>query len=189
MVLRAVVLIASAMLVMGTQDLSAQDVATTPVQVPPETGLRRGFWFSGGLGYGNLGCGACGGRDGSYSGGLALGGTINQKVVIGVGTNGWYQSQNGVTISTGTLTALVRYYPSAMHGLFLLGGIGGGTIHAEAPGFGSDTETGMGFLLGLGYDIRVGSNVSLTPYGNGFAVRTHSSDANVIEIGLGITLH
>ena len=51
-------------------------------------------------------------------------------------------------------------------GRLLLGGLGLGTIYAEIDGFGSDTETGAGALLGLGWDIRVGSNVSLTPSWN-----------------------
>lgn len=208
MVLRAMALAASiaAPLVMGQHDLSAQDVpaprdSTNPIVNPapvddPRSAsatqnkhLRKGLWFSGGVGYGSLGCQGCIGRDGSYSGGLALGGTISQKVVVGVGTNGWYQSQNGVTASTGTLTAMLRYYPSAIGGLFLLAGIGAGNIHVHIPGLVRATETGMGFLLGMGYDIRVGPGVSLTPYWNGFAVRTHSSDSNVGQIGLGFTVH
>jgi hypothetical protein len=43
--------------------------------------------------------------------------------------------------------------------------------------------------VGLGYDIRVGQNVSLTPYWNGFAASTSNADANVGQIGLGVTVH
>jgi hypothetical protein len=170
-------------------------LASTPKPFPPDapatqdTRSRKGFWFSAGLGFGSLGCQDCTGREGSYSGGLALGGTLSQKVIIGVGTNGWYKSVNGVTLSAGTLTALIRFYPSYTGGFFLLGGIGVGSIHTQVAGFGSATETGGGVLLGLGYDIRVGNNVSLTPYWNGFAVRTSNSDANVGQIGLGITFN
>ncbi len=72
---------------------------------------------------------------------------------------------------------------------FLLGGLGLGTIHAEIDGFGSDTETGAGALLGLGYDIRVGNDVSLTPFWNGFAASNSNADANVGQLGLSVTLH
>jgi len=150
---------------------------------------RSGFWLNVGMGYGSLGCQDCIGREGSYSGGLALGGTLSQKVVIGVGTNGWYKSEGGVSLSAGTLTALIRFYPSSTGGFFLLGGLGVGTVRIEIAGFGSANETGGGALLGLGYDIRVGSNVSLTPYWNGFAVKTSNTDANIGQIGLGITVH
>jgi hypothetical protein len=54
------------------------------------------------------------------------------------------------------VVALVRFHPSATGGFFLLGGLGLGTIHLEVDGFGNDTETGGGALLGLAYDIRMG---------------------------------
>ena len=150
---------------------------------------REGFWFNGGMGYGSLGCDGCSGREGALSGGLAIGGTLSQKLLIGAGTNAWSKSENGATLTVGTLTALVRFYPSASGGLFLLGGLGLGSVHAEISGFGSDTETGVGALVGIGYDFRVGSNVSLTPYWNGFAASTSNTDMNVGQLGLGVTLH
>ncbi len=150
---------------------------------------REGFWFNGGLGYGSLGCQDCGSREGSLSGGLAIGGTLSKKLLLGVGTNGWTKSENGAQLTVGTLTALARFYPSATGGFFLLGGLGVGTIHASATGFQSATETGVGALIGLGYDIRVGNNVSLTPFWNGFAMSSSNSDANVGQLGLGITVH
>jgi hypothetical protein len=152
------------------------------------TRAREGFWFNAGLGYGTLGCQDCG-REGSVSGGVALGGTLSQKVLLGVGTNGWTKSENGATLTVGTVTALMRFYPSATGGLFLLGGLGVGTIRAEVDGFGSDSETGLGALVGVGYDIRIGHNVSLTPFWNGFAMSSSNSDANVGQLGLGITVH
>jgi outer membrane protein with beta-barrel domain len=150
---------------------------------------RQGFWFNIGLGYGSLGCQDCSGRTGSLSGGLALGGTLSQKVVIGGGTNGWTKSENGATLTVSTLTALIRFYPSPTGGFFLLGGLGVGQIHGSVTGFGSATETGAGVVLGLGYDIRVGNNLSITPFWNGFAMNSSNSDANVAQIGLGLTVN
>ena len=166
-------------------------------EMPPEAGekaapgkhRRDGFWFNGGLGYGSLGCEDCDGRTGAVSGGLALGGTISQKVLLGVGSNGWTKSENGAELTVGTLLAVIRFYTSDTGGFFLLGGLGVGSIHGEVSGFGSDTETGYGALVGLGYDIRVGDNVSLTPFWNGFAVRTSYDDANVGQLGLSVTVH
>ena len=163
-------------------------VRTAP-SVEPNRHRREGFWFNLGLGYGSLGCDDCTDREGGLSGGLQLGGSVSPKVLLGGATTGWSKSEGGVTLTTGTLVALVRFYPSATGGFFLLGGLGLGTIHLEVDGFGSDTETGGGALLGLGYDIRVGGNVSLTPYWNGFAARTSNADANVGQVGLSITLH
>ncbi len=150
---------------------------------------RNGFWFNGGLGFGSLGCEDCEARETGPSGGLSLGGTISQKFLLGVGTSGWTKSENGVTLTAGTLDARVRFYPSATGGFFLTGGLGLGSISADIDGFGSDSEVGVGLLFGLGLDIRVGTNVSLTPFWNGFAVRTSNSNANVGQIGLSVTLH
>jgi hypothetical protein len=153
------------------------------------THARQGVWFNVGFGYGSLGCQDCGTREGGLSGGLAVGGTISPKVVIGAGTNGWSKSESGVTLTVATITALIRFYPSASGGFFLLGGLGIGSIRVSASGFGSDSETGAGALLGLGYDFRVGNNVSLTPFWNGFAGNTTNSDFNVGQLGLGVTVH
>jgi hypothetical protein len=178
------------------QDAQAPASRPTPTYTPvPATNtrenqhVRRGFWFSGGLGYGSLGCEDCGGREGGLSGGIQLGGSVSQKVLLGGGTTGWTKSEGGVTLTVGTAVALIRFYPSATGGFFLLGGLGVGTIHADFGAFGSDSETGGGALIGLGYDIRVGSSVSLTPFWNGFAARTSNADANVGQLGVSVTLH
>src|SRR5690348_14324266 len=144
---------------------------------------RHGFWFNGGLGYGSLGCDNCGSREGGPSGGVSLGGTLSPRLLLGVGTTGWTRSENGATLTSGTLDARVRFYPSRTGGFFLTAGLGVGTIHVSVDGFGSETQTGFGAVLGLGYDIRVGSGLSLTPFWNGFAVRNNSSYVNVGQIG------
>jgi hypothetical protein len=59
----------------------------------------------------------------------------------------------------------------------------------SVSGFGSESETGAGARLGRGYDLRLARNVSLTPYWNGFAVRSSNVNANVGQIGIGITTH
>ena len=51
------------------------------------------------------------------------------------------------------------------------------------------SETGAGALFGIGWDLRVGRNVSLTPFWNGFATHTTSADFNVGQIGLSVTTH
>jgi len=150
---------------------------------------RQGFWFNVGLGYGSLGCQDCSGRTGGLSGGLSLGGTLTPKLLLGVGTTGWRKSENGATLTVGTLDARVRYYPSATGGFFLTGGLGLGSIGANASGFGSASETGVGLMLGLGVDLRIGNSLSVTPFWNGFAINTSNSDANVGQIGIGLTTH
>ena len=149
---------------------------------------RHGFWFSAGLGYGTLGCQNCTGRAGGFSGNISLGGSLSQKVLLGVSSNGWVKSENGSTLTVTALTAAMRFYPSVTNGFFLLGGLGLGTVSAALSGFGSQSETGFGALIGLGYDIPLSHSVRLTPYWNGFAMNSSNADANVGQIGLGITV-
>jgi hypothetical protein len=144
---------------------------------------REGFWFNGGLGFGSLGCDYCDGeRANGLSGGLSLGGTINDRVLLGVGTTGWARSGTGLTV--GTLDARLRFYPSATSGFFVTGGVGLGTITLDGV-----TEKGVGVVLGLGMDIRVASNLSITPFWNGFAMKSSFDNANVGQLGLSITIH
>lgn len=75
-------------------------------------------------------------------------------------------------------------FPSATGRFFLTGGLGIGSIR-----YAGNSETGLGLLLGLGFDIRIGNNVSLTPFWNGYAVRSSNDDGNVGQIGLGLTIH
>ena len=53
----------------------------------------------------------------------------------------------------------------------------------------TETSTGVGAVLGLGWDIRVGRNVSITPFWNGIGVDSEGANANVGQIGLGVTIH
>lgn len=163
---------------------SAQTEATAPVAT-----RHHGLWFSGGMGWGSLGCQNCGSRTGGLSGGLTLGGTISPKFLLGVGTSGWTKSENGATLTVGTLDARLRFYPSLTSGFFLTAGLGIGRISASVNGFGSAAENGVGALLGLGWDIPISPSASLTPFWNGFAVNTSNGDANVGQLGLSITVH
>lgn len=154
----------------------------------PQT--RNGFWFNVGLGYGSLGCDNCGDRVGGVSGGLSLGGVLTPNILFGVGTTGWTKDESGDRLTVGTLDARFRFYPKAVSGFFITTGLGLGSIRASSSSFGgSASETGFGLMLGLGWDIRVGNNLSLTPFWNGFAVRSSSADANVGQLGLGLTIH
>lgn len=165
-------------------------VGTAPLAAQHEQ-LRegKGFWFNGGLGYGSLDCDGCGDREGALSGQVGIGGTVSQKVMIGAMYNFWVKDVDGARITVSSWVAGIRFYPSATSGFFLTGGIGLGTIHANFDGLGSETETGAGALAGVGWDFRVGRNVSLTPFVNAFAMSNDDVDANVTQFGLSVTIH
>src|SRR5256885_16745541 len=80
-------------------------------QQPRQPLLRHGFWFSGGLGYGSLGCQDCDGRTGALSGNISLGGTLSQKLLLGGSTNGWAKSDSGSALTVAAVTAAGLFFP------------------------------------------------------------------------------
>jgi hypothetical protein len=167
--------------------LTMLESAPAAAQGRPQT--RDGFWFNGGLGLGTAGCDGCDGRQSSATLALGAGGTLSSKVLLGASIDGWSKSEGGATITIVTFLARMRFYPSATGGFFLTAGLGLGSVDAELTGFGGASETGTGALIGLGYDIRVGNTVSLTPFWNGFATHTSNTDFNVGQLGLSVTVH
>jgi hypothetical protein len=160
-------------------------VASSPVLAQgAATPERSGFWFNAGLGYGTLGCDDCVGREGGGSGNLSLGGTLSDRLLLGVGTTGWTKEEFGSRLTVGTFDARMRFYPVRTSGFFLTAGLGLGTATFE-----DESETGVGVVIGVGWDVRLGRRVSLTPFYNGFAMRNDTFDANVGQIGIGITVH
>jgi hypothetical protein len=152
------------------------------------THAREGFMFNAGLGYGTLGCEECVDRWNGVSGGLMFGWQVHPKVTVGFGTSGFAGDVEGFGVATGTLDARFRFYfkndgPAAGLHVNLGAGLGHLTFEDE------DTEWGAGFMLGVGWDIRAGRRISITPFWNGFAMANDLVDANVGQIGIGITIH
>jgi hypothetical protein len=145
---------------------------------------RDGFWFNAGLGFGSFGCENCVGRDNGLSGGLSMGGAVGDRVLLGVGTTGFAKQIDDEIFSVGTLDARVRVYPVRTSGFFLNGGVGLGSMS-----YAGESEIGVGVMLGVGWDVRLGRNVSLTPFWNGFAMSNANVDGNVGQLGIGITVH
>jgi hypothetical protein len=176
------VALATVLLLLGTSAVAAQK---------PQT--RKGFWIGFGFGWGSYGisCDACGGlgRESSYTGLLKMGGTVNPHLLLGGETVGWSKSEGGNTITAGNVTFNAYYYPKPAGGLFLNGGVG--FSRAEVSGGGSsDGSTGPGLTLGAGYDLRVGTNLSIVPnlqwvYGHPESGFSH----NFYHFGLGVTFH
>jgi len=181
------ILLVLATLSLAIAPLRAQGIADSGGGKPQ---TREGFWIGFGLGAGSLGCDECSGeRETAFSGNFKLGGTINPHLLLGGETNGWYKSETGVTIQYGNVSAVAYYYPSVTSGFYLKGGVGLASLSLDIDSFGSDSETGSGAVLGLGYDARVGRNFSLTPYVNFMAGSFDGGSANVVQYGLGFTWH
>ena len=146
---------------------------------------RKGFWIAFGAGYGSAQaeCDQCvsEGRVGSFNGTLRLGGTLGSHWLLGWESSGWLQNNStswlsdayapGRTLGTSTVVAL--YYPSSSAGFFVKGGLG--LSYAGLPprtfcDVGDFCEldsgangVGFGVTGGLGYDVRIGRRMSLTP--------------------------
>ena len=185
--------------------LLAGAVTAAGAQDAPENPhARQGFFFGFGLGVGSAGleCEACGAdfdRETGLSGTLRLGGTLSQTVQLGVATNGWYKVENDITYRLAFLSAIIVLYPSSRGGFFFQLGLGGMSGRV-ADDFNEITTLGGAAMLGIGYDIRIGSSVSLTPYANalasngnlevdGFEILDENFNPNVVQFGLAISTH
>ena len=168
---------------------------------------RQGFTVSFGLGVGSAGFAYEGNasdeRSTGGSGYLRLGGAVTQNLIVAGETHGWTRSEGSLTSRVGYLMAVAQWYPQAAGGLHLLGGLGIGAIGEteDDPALEYDLEAvGGAVQLGLGYDVRMSRNFSLTPYVNllamgGAKAKLDGVDAggkmsaNVVQFGLGFSWH
>ena len=188
--------------------LSILCASSALAQSRPQT--REGFTASFGLGGGsaNVTCEDCDSADSDRetSGAmyLRLGGAYRPNLILGGEINGWSKTteEDGLegTLTIVTINAIGQWYPQVTSGFFFTGGLGIGAMDAEisVPGIGSigGKTKGLGYQVGAGYDLRLGTNFSLTPYATFFGTAggkvddtDEKLDANVIQIGLGLTFH
>jgi hypothetical protein len=172
--------------------LAAFVVALAPAasaQGHPQT--REGFWIGFGIGWGSLSysCSGCSGSQGAVSGYLKMGGTLGPKLLIGGETNGWTKDESGTRFTAGNASAAVYFYPSPANGLFLRGGLGWASLSASSGGT-TSSQSGFGMTFGLGYDIRVAGNTSITPVANyNWGDLGSGVKQNIFQIALGVTFH
>jgi len=176
--------------------------ATAAPAQHPQT--RQGFWigFGFGGGSGHFTCNGC--SDTTLTAGtghIKMGGTVRPNLLIGGEVNAWSKSETGETLTMGNVSAIVQYYPAPANGFFLKGGLGYATVEDNSDVDGKFTGNGFGFIFGLGFDIRVARNFSLTPIANlyyggiGELSQGGSSTSglgwkqSVIEIGLDFMFH
>jgi hypothetical protein len=146
---------------------------------------RSGFFIGVGLGYGSLDltCDGCDfDRQSGLSGYLRVGGAITDRVLLGVESNGWYKSDEGVGVTASTVTGTVYLYPSSEADFFVRGGAGLATLDSEDI----NADTSFGWSVGLGYDIPIGRTAALTPYANWFTGHFDGGGTNTLQVGLGV---
>lgn len=147
---------------------------------------REGFWISFGVGGGPkwLGCDELCSYDfgNGSAGSLSLGGTLNERWLIGADMVGWFpwsgadEGYNGDTDGFGAVLFTARHYPRVERGFFLTGGLGIGGIDLQDDDL---QATGYVVKVGAGYDLRVGRTFSFTPSLS--LVQTFSTEARVAD--------
>ncbi len=174
--------------------------ATVGTAQRPQT--RRGVGIAFGLGWGSadLSCDGCSGpREGGGVGHIRLGGTLNQKLLLGGDITGWAKEESGLTAALGNVSFVAQYYPMEQGGLFVKGGAGFSNILFSGNGTEASGES-FGLSAGVGYDIRVGRNISITPiadflFGGSRDIQESGTTVlsgmsmNVFSVGLGVTFH
>jgi hypothetical protein len=140
---------------------------TSPAQDTTGAHPHRGFWIGFGFGGGvNLSEGLDGQQLGGGGGYFRLGGTPSQKVLLGFESIGWVRELEGATLGRANGAFVVQFYPSNRGGAFLKGGVGFSTISRATISGNTTTatsESGFGFTLGAGWDVRLGRNIYLVP--------------------------
>jgi len=170
---------------------------------------REGFWIGFGFGYGSarVSCDDCGAsaREGGLAGFVKVGDTLNRKVLLGTELNFWTRSQGQLdTLEFGNFSLTITYYPWVSSGFFVKGGGGLSLVNTDVLE-GSEIRTldlgsGVGAIAGIGYDLRIRRNLSITPVFNVYMGRpgdlregrvtiARNWRYNVVELSVGLTFH
>ncbi len=120
--------------------------------------VHEGFW----IGVAPGGVGVVETEGFAYPLYLRLGGTINERLLVGVE---WYNVVLDVNPAAGAanLTAVALFYPSRKGVFFTKAGLGIGRAESSCPDQDPDVASGLGITLGTGIDIRMGRNIYFTP--------------------------
>jgi hypothetical protein len=132
---------------------------------------------------------------------LNIGGTMSPRFTLGGELNGFGFSNNYEDLTIQSLLAVAHVYPEPASGFFFT--LGAGLTGANIQDRLQSVEvhsTGFGIEGGLGYDVRLGRNFSLTPYAQfvkGFSGQvsynsistSQQLNPDYYQIGLGFTWH
>ncbi|MFQ5529628.1 MAG: outer membrane beta-barrel protein [Gemmatimonadota bacterium] len=150
---RAAMLCLTALLAVPAS-LSAQDDDRPPAE-------HRGVWLSGGLGGGSTSE-----DDDGPAAYFRIGGSVSQHVLLGGEIAGLTYDVNNTNVNFANATFTLIYDPSLPGGFFTKVGVGIASVRTSVAIGGGEFTTddeGFGVTLGVGYDIRIGRNLYLTP--------------------------
>ena len=95
-------------------------------------------------------------------------------------------------MTVGSVDLRARFYPSTTAGFFLTGGMGLGITRLSDERGNGHTQTGTGFLIGLGADLWMTPHASLTPFADFSDTRAFESNDlrdDLWRLGVGVTFH
>jgi hypothetical protein len=164
---------------------------------------HQGIYATFGLGYGSakVDCDQCGdtSRIGNLTGFLNVGGALSQSILLGGEVTGWSKiTDSNDNLAVGTANAVISWYPSTREGFFIKGGLGFAFMHGDLDtdeGIIGFDNSGVGYQLGLGYDMRIQRNLSVTAVANFYGgsvgdVRTlRNVSFNVLQFMAAVTFH
>jgi hypothetical protein len=147
-----------------------------PAETEAQAGARSGFWIEAGAGTGTVrsACSACPSVTVAYgrANHLRLGVSLSPRVLLGLEFFALRSSElaleeGGATVDaeTGSIAPIAIWYVGRS-GFFLKGGVGlaQGTYTVESLSGPVTTERiGSAITFSVGYDIRLGSRLALTP--------------------------
>ena len=162
---RSIISISVFTMIASATSISAQASSTPSNNAATPT--RHGFFISAGLGYGSAGlkCDGCTtDRENGLSGYFRLGGTINPNLRLGVESNGWAKTVNGVDEQIGFVSGMLYVYPIATNNFWIKGGIGFAAAK-ESDNADEIKSSGVGVSAGIGYDWEVSrGGFVISPY-------------------------
>ena len=164
---------------------------------------HQGIYATFGLGYGSakVACDQCGdtSRTGDLTGFFNVGGALSQSILLGAEVTGWSKvTDSNDNRAASTVNAVISWYPSTREGFFIKGGLGFGFIRGDQDtdeGIKFFDKGGVGYQLGLGYDMRIQRNLSVTAVANFYGGNVgdigsiRNVSFNVIQFMAAVTFH
>ncbi len=158
-----------------------------PARAATRPHLRDGWILGLGFGGGSAGFHVAGestDRRFGSAGNLRAGFMVRPNLSIGLETNVWFKTIEGVDWTLDMIGGGVTWYPGDR--FFLRGAAGGGSATAEIPS-GSRTESvsqdGFGATAGAGYEVRFWRSWALAPQVDFTYLRLDNDNANWVSFG------
>ena len=177
-----------------------------PEDNSPQDGWVGGFQSTIGVGTGSatLECSVCthAGNMGGSTLTIQLAQRVSPHLRVAATTDAWWHSQDDWERGVWSLNAMLFYYPARLRsGFFLGGGPSYSMMFASATDSTALQRHGWGFSTEIGYELRPGARISLTPFAEysrawvGGIYYPHGSGIpwaqdwkhQVVSVGLGVT--